>query len=146
MTRCGIGEMGELYMRSPHMAAGYLGLDDATRLKFLQNPFNPTNPRDRLYRTGDIGRYLPDGVGACMPPRDDEGGDPSCLFFSNQVGMHGVGRLGGQPSVRAGPTTRSRSAAFGWSWARSTRTCRRCNAPPGVRTCAGVLEPWQLTV
>ena len=55
--------MGELYMRSPHMAAGYLGLDDATKQKFLQNPFNPTNPRDRLYRTGDIGRYLPDGIG-----------------------------------------------------------------------------------
>jgi len=64
MTLCGIGEMGELYMRSPHMAAGYLGLDDATKLKFLQNPFNPDNPRDRLYRTGDIGRYMPDGVGA----------------------------------------------------------------------------------
>jgi len=64
MTLCGIGEMGELYMRSPHMAAGYLGLDDATKQKFLQNPFNPDNPRDRLYRTGDIGRYMPDGVGA----------------------------------------------------------------------------------
>ena len=72
MMRCGIGEMGELYMRSPHMAAGYLGLDDATKQKFLQNPFSPSNPRDRLYRTGDIGRYLPDGIGrktASFAPR-----------------------------------------------------------------------------
>ncbi len=63
MKQAGIGEMGEIYSRSPHMAAGYLGLEDATKLKFLQNPFNEKNPNDRLYRTGDLGRYMPDGIG-----------------------------------------------------------------------------------
>lgn len=63
MRQCGIGEMGEIFSRSPHMAAGYLGLDDASKLKFLQNPFRPTDPQDRLYRTGDLGRYMPSGIG-----------------------------------------------------------------------------------
>ena len=63
MRLCGIGEMGEIFSRSPHMAAGYLGLDDASKLKFLQNPFRPTDLVDRLYRTGDLGRYMPSGIG-----------------------------------------------------------------------------------
>jgi len=59
----GIGEMGEIYTRSPHMAAGYLGLEEATKLKFLQNPFRPQDLTDRFYRTGDLGRYMPSGIG-----------------------------------------------------------------------------------
>ena len=56
----GIGEIGEVYMRSPHVARGYRGDEALTREKFLTNPF--TNlPGDRLYKTGDLGRYLPDG-------------------------------------------------------------------------------------
>lgn len=66
MKLCGVGEMGEIYTRSPHMAAGYLGLPEATREKFIQNPFNPNDPVDRMYKTGDIGRYLPDGIGASL--------------------------------------------------------------------------------
>jgi amino acid adenylation domain-containing protein len=57
---CGVGEIGEIYFRSPYFARGYLGDEELTRQKFLTNPF--TNDRgDRLYRTGDLGRYLPDG-------------------------------------------------------------------------------------
>ncbi len=56
----GVGEMGEIYMRSPHVARGYRGDPVLTNEKFLTNPF--TNRRgDRLYRTGDLGRYMPDG-------------------------------------------------------------------------------------
>jgi len=72
MKQAGIGEMGEIYSRSPHMAAGYLGLEDATKLKFLQNPFNEKNPNDRLYRTGDLGRYMPDGIVECVGRADDQ--------------------------------------------------------------------------
>ena len=56
----GIGEIGEIYMRSPHVARGYRGDASLTRERFLNNPFT-ARATDRLYRTGDLGRYLPDG-------------------------------------------------------------------------------------
>ena len=56
----GIGELGELYVRSPHLAEGYIGNDQLTQENFLINPFT-NNAGDRLYRTGELGRYLPDG-------------------------------------------------------------------------------------
>jgi acyl carrier protein len=56
----GIGELGELFVRSPHLAAGYSGDDERTQYMFIANPFTH-NPDDRLYRTGELGRYLPDG-------------------------------------------------------------------------------------
>ena len=56
----GVGESGEIYIRSPHLALGYLGDPKLTDEKFLLNPFTGTEG-DRLYKTGDLGRYLPDG-------------------------------------------------------------------------------------
>jgi amino acid adenylation domain-containing protein len=56
----GIGEVGEIWMRSPHLARGYLGDEALTRERFRVNPFTG-DERDRVYRTGDLGRYLPDG-------------------------------------------------------------------------------------
>ncbi|MCP4662997.1 MAG: AMP-binding protein, partial [bacterium] len=56
----GIGELGEIHVRSHHLALGYLGDEALTRERFLPNPFGD-DPGDRLYRTGDLGRYLPDG-------------------------------------------------------------------------------------
>jgi hypothetical protein len=55
----GIGELGEIYVRSPHLALGYLD-EKLTQGRFLTNPFTGT-PGDRLYKTGDLGRYLADG-------------------------------------------------------------------------------------
>ena len=57
---CGIGELGEIHVRSPHLAAGYLGDAELTAERFLVNPFTGV-AADRLYRSGDTGRYLPDG-------------------------------------------------------------------------------------
>ena len=56
----GLGEVGEIYMRSPHLARGYLGDASLTQARFKANPFTG-QVKDRLYRTGDIGRYLRDG-------------------------------------------------------------------------------------
>jgi amino acid adenylation domain-containing protein len=56
----GVGELGEIYMRSPHVARGYRGDAALTAERFLRNPFRD-GAGDRLYRTGDLGRYLPDG-------------------------------------------------------------------------------------
>jgi amino acid adenylation domain-containing protein len=65
----GIGELGELYVRSPHLAEGYIGDDELTREMFLQNPFTG-KPVDRLYRTGELGRYMPDGHVELVGRRD----------------------------------------------------------------------------
>jgi amino acid adenylation domain-containing protein len=56
----GIGELGEIYVRSPHLAQGYLGDETITQRRFLPNPFM-NDAGDRVYKTGDLGRYLPDG-------------------------------------------------------------------------------------
>ncbi|HEX2164722.1 MAG TPA: amino acid adenylation domain-containing protein, partial [Thermoanaerobaculia bacterium] len=58
----GVGELGEVWVRSPHVALGYLDDPAATAARFLANPFAaPADPADRVYRTGDLGRYRPDG-------------------------------------------------------------------------------------
>ena len=56
----GIGELGEVFVRSPHLAAGYIGDDERTQQMFVNNPFTD-DPTDRLYRTGELGRYMPNG-------------------------------------------------------------------------------------
>ncbi len=60
MQLAGIGETGEVYVRSPHLARGYKNDNALTSERFISNPFRQT-PGDRLYKTGDLGRYLPDG-------------------------------------------------------------------------------------
>jgi amino acid adenylation domain-containing protein len=57
----GVGELGEIHVRSPHLARGYLGDEALTRARFLVNPFTGITG-DRMYRTGDLGRYRPDGL------------------------------------------------------------------------------------
>src|SRR6185295_267345 len=56
----GIGEAGEIHVRSRHLARGYLGDEALTAGRFLPNPFTSA-AGDRIYKTGDLGRYLPDG-------------------------------------------------------------------------------------
>ncbi len=62
----GIGEVGEIALRSPHIARGYRGDPELTKARFLPNPWTGggANGLDRLYLTGDLGRYLPDGQAA----------------------------------------------------------------------------------
>lgn len=56
----GIGEVGEICIRTPYLAKGYLDEEELTQARFILNPWSP-QVGDRLYRTGDLGRYLPDG-------------------------------------------------------------------------------------
>src|SRR5262249_39720720 len=65
MKLVGIGELGEIYVRTPYLAQGYLGDEELTRDRFVRNPYSD-DAADRLYKTGDLGRYLPDGnVSTC---------------------------------------------------------------------------------
>jgi len=53
-----IGEAGELCIAGVGLARGYLNNAALTAEKFTDNP---VNPGERIYRTGDIARWLPDG-------------------------------------------------------------------------------------
>lgn len=92
---CAIGEVGEIYVRSGGLAEGYLDAS-ATTEKFVMNWFSDGAPsrhdtvlhplqglagpesrywkgiRDRMYRSGDLGRYLPDGTVECTGRADDQ--------------------------------------------------------------------------
>ena len=52
------GTTGEIYVESSHLARGYVNCPDLTAERFVANPFVTGG---RLYRTSDLGRYLPDG-------------------------------------------------------------------------------------
>lgn len=96
---CDIGEQGELFLRAGGLAEGYLGDDSLTRQlnesKFLTNWFvDPAvwtreyertasqapkswmklykGPRDRIYRTGDLGRFRVDGAVECTGRVDSQ--------------------------------------------------------------------------
>ncbi|MEH2068924.1 MAG: amino acid adenylation domain-containing protein [Nostoc sp.] len=55
-----IGVGGEMYVGGEGVARGYLNRHELTQQRFIFNPFN-NNPQARLYKTGDLARYLPNG-------------------------------------------------------------------------------------
>src|SRR5205814_2961979 len=55
-----IGEPGEIYIGGAGLARGYRHRPDLTAERFVPNPFD-SEGGTRLFRTGDLGRYLPDG-------------------------------------------------------------------------------------
>jgi amino acid adenylation domain-containing protein len=55
-----VGVAGEIYIGGDGVARGYLNNPELSGLAFLRDPFR-AEPAARIYRTGDMGRYLPDG-------------------------------------------------------------------------------------
>ena len=55
-----IGVPGELHIGGAGLARGYLNRPELTDERFISNPFSDS-PSDRLYKTGDLVRYLSDG-------------------------------------------------------------------------------------
>ena len=55
-----IGVPGELHIGGAGLARGYLNRPELTEEKFIPNPFSDESGA-RLYKTGDLARYLPDG-------------------------------------------------------------------------------------
>ncbi|WP_295614990.1 amino acid adenylation domain-containing protein [Chamaesiphon sp. GL140_3_metabinner_50] len=54
------GVTGELCVSVPSLVRGYLNNSQLNDRKFISNPFTD-EPQSRLYKTGDLARYLPDG-------------------------------------------------------------------------------------
>ncbi len=63
-----LGVVGELFIGGVQVARGYLNRPELTAERFLQEPFNG----GRMYRTGDVGRYLPDGNIEYLGRNDDQ--------------------------------------------------------------------------
>ncbi|MBG0747478.1 MAG: amino acid adenylation domain-containing protein, partial [Planktothrix agardhii KL2] len=55
-----IGVPGELHIGGMGLARGYLNRPELTQEKFIPNPFDKIG-KSKLYKTGDLCRYLPDG-------------------------------------------------------------------------------------
>ncbi|MES9784126.1 MULTISPECIES: non-ribosomal peptide synthetase [Bacillus cereus group] len=55
-----VGAVGELYIGGPGLSQGYLNRPELTIERFIKNHIDPSKS-EKLYKTGDIGRWLPNG-------------------------------------------------------------------------------------
>lgn len=55
-----IGTLGEIYISGVSLAKGYIRRDELTKERFIDNPWGE-DQHIRLYKTGDYGKFLPDG-------------------------------------------------------------------------------------
>ena len=55
-----VGVLGEIHIGGDGVTCGYLNLPELTAEKFIADPF-ASEPNARMYKTGDLGRFLPDG-------------------------------------------------------------------------------------
>jgi tyrocidine synthetase-3 len=55
-----VGVTGEIYIRTPYRALGYVNDPELNNQYFIQNPFS-NDPQDILYKSGDLGKELGDG-------------------------------------------------------------------------------------
>ncbi len=67
-----IGVMGEILLTGPAVGRGYLNDPERTERSFLAGPLPGVSERKRIYRTGDLGRYLPDGTMEFLGRKDNQ--------------------------------------------------------------------------
>jgi amino acid adenylation domain-containing protein len=66
-----VGVPGELHIGGTGLARGYHNRPELTAEKFIPDPFDP-RPGARLYKTGDLARYLPNGNIECLGRLDHQ--------------------------------------------------------------------------
>lgn len=128
---CPPGQSGEIYVRAGGLAEEYLGLPDSTATKFIHNWFvDPKKwaeedkkkvesqgesepwrqfykgPRDRLYRSGDLGMYDQTGQVHCTGRVDNQVKIRGFRIELGEIDSH----LSGHPLVRENVTLLKRDA------------------------------------
>ncbi|HQC96506.1 MAG TPA: amino acid adenylation domain-containing protein, partial [Aquabacterium sp.] len=88
------GVSGELHIAGVGLARGYLGRPGLTAQKFVPNPFGA--PGSRMYRSGDLVRYLPDGAIEYLGRIDDQVKIRGLRIELGEI----EATLAGQPGVR----------------------------------------------
>lgn len=106
--QCGIDEIGEVYVRAGGLAEGYLSQPELNKEKFVTNWFVPADwwlkkekaqaayaeketwrktfkIRDRMYKTGDLGKYSKDGTVSVVGRADDQVKIRVRVFYSSSA-------------------------------------------------------------
>ncbi|MCA1575864.1 MAG: amino acid adenylation domain-containing protein [Acidobacteria bacterium] len=68
---CAVGDVGEIYIRTPFRSFGYYNEPELTKQVFIPNPFN-NDPTDIVHKTGDYGRLLKSGDLEHLGRRDQQ--------------------------------------------------------------------------
>ena len=68
---CGVGEVGQIVIRTPYRSHGYLNDAQDTARRFERNPHSD-DTADLWYQTGDLGRYTPRGLIQILGRADDQ--------------------------------------------------------------------------
>ncbi|CAH1206498.1 D-alanine--D-alanyl carrier protein ligase [Paenibacillus plantiphilus] len=64
-----VGVKGEIWIGGDGVSQGYINRTELTEERFISSPFHPG---ERLYKTGDVGRWLPDGRLECLGRIDQQ--------------------------------------------------------------------------
>ncbi|MCT1526771.1 condensation domain-containing protein [Sphingobacterium lactis] len=68
---CEVGELGEVYIKSPYISKGYLD-KSLNSGNLVQNPLTDGAREDLVWKTGDLGRYREDGSLEILGRRDEQ--------------------------------------------------------------------------
>ncbi len=119
------GTPGELCIAGPQLAQGYLGQPELTAERFPANPYTIGREDERLYRTGDQVRWLPDGNLEFLGRTDrqiqvrgfrvEPGEIEACLAQEPTIGLAAVKPVAvqGRPPLLVAYVTPSAGAAVG---------------------------------
>ena len=91
------GEVGELAIFGPGLAAGYLGRPDLTAAKFVPNPYAADASEALMYLSGDLARLDPAGPIHCLGRVDDQVKIRGFRVELGEIEAH----LGNEPGVAA---------------------------------------------
>ncbi|AMR32672.1 hypothetical protein A0256_15200 [Mucilaginibacter sp. PAMC 26640] len=89
------GEIGEILIGGDGVSWGYLNREELTAEKFIDNPFSD-KPGDKIYRTGDLGKFKPDGEIICLGRIDHQVKVRGYRIELGEIEFH----LSNQPGVK----------------------------------------------